>query len=226
MSMNDTRATSFPGKCDNTKKERRGKKGSERKRGGRAKATLLCLWCIKWNVNIPSASAESFPPIESKNESIDTWPRFKMELEQFPLPVTHFHPFARREFLRDKHNVPTCISIDPSFLAFPAFLLFPSFFSLKRKGETRDLRPVFQRALTRVSRIKAARNIHTPLLQSFSSYFLPYLKHFALVETYIKCKNSSLHFHCASTRLLFNSRGSRRLTFSLIGQPAFYSSSC
>lgn len=122
--------------------------------------------------------------------------------------------------------MPTCISIDPSFLAFPAFLLFPSFFSLKRKGETRDLRPVFQRALTRVSRIKAARNIHTPLLQSFSSYFLPYLKHFALVETYIKCKNSSLHFHCASTRLLFNSRGSRRLTFSLIGQPAFYSSSC
>lgn len=111
-------------KSDNTKKERREKKGSERKRGGRAKATLLRLWCIKWNVNIPSASAESFPPIESRNESIDTWPRFKMELEQF---VSHFlsHISIRLPVANSCAINTMCPRVFPSI---PLSSLFPPFF--------------------------------------------------------------------------------------------------
>lgn len=65
----------------------------------------------------------------------------------------------------------------------------------------------------------------------FSSCFtFHYLKHFATppVEMFIECKNPE-SFPPLSLRKyspIQYSRGSRRLTFSLIGQPAFYSSSC
>lgn len=112
-------------------------------------------------------SAEAFLPIEWWRGGID---RYVAEIWngiraiRFSLPVTHFHPLGilRR---RNKHNGPTCISIDPSFPPFspPYFFASSSSSTLllpetRGGARTKSLRPVFQRAEVRVNawtRIKA-----------------------------------------------------------------------
>lgn len=113
----------------------------------------------------------------------------------------------------------TCISIDPAFLAFPAFLYFPPSFSRnERELDEPDLRPVFQRELTRVSRIKAALLFRNP-----SPVFQYLRQYFATVEkVFIECENPEFFFPPLSLRRLYSTIRvdlDSAYTFSLIGQP-------